>query len=385
MTERIFYTDVCCHTFQAAVLDCQPRKKKGYEVILDKTAFYPEGGGQPGDRGTLGGVHVTDTQERGGDIIHLTDAPLEVGAQVTGTLDWNWRFSLMQNHSGEHIVSGIIHRRTGGNNVGFHMGNDAIIIDFDKELAPELLQEVEQEANEIVWKNLPVQITYPSPEELEALDYRSKKALAGQVRIVTFPQADVCACCGTHVVRTGEIGVIKILSVQKFKEGSRVEMLCGSRALTYLRDVFEQNHRISVALSAKPLKTADAVERLKADKEQTDYRLNGLEQTLFQQKAEALTGAGDVILFEKSMAPDSVRKLSVAVMETCGGRCGVFSGDDESGYKYAIGQMEGDLRSWVKMLNQALQGRGGGKGSFVQGSVQAKRAEIQAFWDSQKG
>ena len=128
---------------------------------------------------------MTDTQERGGDIIHLTDAPLEVGAQVTGTLDWNWRFSLMQNHSGEHIVSGIIHRRTGGNNVGFHMGNDAIIIDFDKELTPELLQEVEQEANEIVWKNLPVQITYPSPEELEALDYRSKKALAGQVRIVT--------------------------------------------------------------------------------------------------------------------------------------------------------------------------------------------------------
>ena len=162
-------------------------------------------------------------------------------------------------------------------------------------------------------------------------------------------------------------------------------MLCGSRALTYLRDVFEQNHRISVALSAKPLKTADAVERLKADKEQTDYRLNGLEQTLFQQKAEALTGAGAVILFEKSMAPDSVRKLSVAVMETCGGRCGVFSGDDESGYKYAIGQTEGDLRSWVKMLNQALQGRGGGKGSFVQGSVLAKRAEIEAFCDSQKG
>lgn len=178
-----------------------------------------------------------------------------MGTQVTGTLDWNWRFSLMQNHSGEHIVSGILHRRTGANNVGFHMGNDAIIIDFDVELPPELLQEVEQEANEVVWKNLPVQVTYPTPEELETLDYRSKKALTGQVRIVTFPQTDTCACCGTHVVRTGEIGVIKILSVQKFKEGSRVEMLAGSRALTYLRDVFEQNRRISVALSAKPLKT----------------------------------------------------------------------------------------------------------------------------------
>lgn len=383
MTERIFYTDVCCYTFQATVLDCQPRKKKGYEVILDRTAFYPEGGGQPGDRGTLGGVNVMDTQERGEDIVHLTDAPLEVGATVTGTLDWNWRFSLMQNHSGEHIVSGIIHRRTGGNNVGFHMGNDAIIIDFDVELTSELLQEVEREANEIVWKNLPVQITYPTPEELETLDYRSKKALTGQVRIVTFPQADTCACCGTHVVRTGEIGIIKILSVQKFKEGSRVELLCGSRALAYLSAVMEQNHRISVALSAKPLKTADAVERLKADKEQNDYRLNGLEQTLFQQKAESLAGAGDVLLFEKPMAPDSVRKLSVAVMKASGGRCGVFAGDDEIGYKYAIGQPEGDLRAWVKTLNQALQGRGGGKGNFVQGSVQAKRAEIQAFWDSQ--
>lgn len=385
MTQRLFYTDVCCDTFQATVLDCQPRKKKGYEVILDQTAFYPEGGGQPGDRGTLGGVTVSDTQERGADIIHLTDAPLEVGTQVTGTLDWNWRFALMQNHSGEHIVSGIIHRRTGGNNVGFHMGNDAIIIDFDVELTPELLQEVEREANEIVWKNLPVEIYYPTAEELERLDYRSKKALTGQVRIVTFPQADTCACCGTHVVRTGEVGLIKLLSVQKFKEGSRVEMLCGSRALTYLSEVLEQNHRISVALSAKPLKTADAVERLKAEKEQVEYRLNGLEQTLFQQKAEALAGVGDVILFEKPMAPDSVRKLAVAVMEVCGGRCAVFAGEEASGYKYAIGESEGDLREWVKTMNQALQGRGGGKGNFVQGSVQAKRAEIQAFWDSQNG
>lgn len=385
MTQRLFYTDVCCTTFQGTVLDCQPRKKKGYEVILDQTAFYPEGGGQPGDRGKLGGVTVTDTQERGEDIIHLTDAPLEVGTQVTGTLDWNWRFSLMQNHSGEHIVSGIIHRRTGGNNVGFHMGNDAIIIDFDVELTAELLREVEREANEIVWKNLPVEIFYPTPEALEQLDYRSKKALTGQVRIVTFPQADTCACCGTHVVRTGEVGLIKILSVQKFKEGSRVEMLCGSRALTYLSEVLEQNHRISVALSAKPLKTADAVERLKAEKEQVDYRLNGLEQTLFQQKAEALAGVGDVILFEKPMAPDSIRKLAVAVMEVCGGRCAVFSGEEESGYKYAVGESEGDLRDWVKTMNQALQGRGGGKGNFVQGSVQAKRAEIQAFWDSQNG
>lgn len=385
MTERIFYTDVCCNTFQATVVDCQPRKKKGYEVILDRTAFYPEGGGQPGDQGVLGGVTVIDTQERGENILHLTDKPLEVGAQVTGTLDWNRRFALTQNHSGEHIVSGIIHRRTGANNVGFHMGSDTVTVDFDVELSQELLQEVEREANEVVWRNLPVQVFYPTAEELEAMDYRSKKALTGQVRIVTFPGADTCACCGTHVVHTGEIGVIKLLSVQKFKEGSRVEMLCGSQALDYMSKILEQNHQISVALSAKPLKTAEAVERMKGEKLQMEYRLNQLEQSVFQQKAESLADAGDVLLVEEPMAPDSVRKLAVAVMESCGGRCAVFAGDEETGYKYAIGEAGGDLRAWVKTLNQTLQGRGGGKPHFVQGSVQAKRAEIQAFWEKREG
>lgn len=380
MTERIFYSDVTCQRFEAQVLSCQPRKKKGYEVVLDRTAFYPEGGGQPGDRGTLGGVTVTDTQERGEEILHLTDQPLEVGTTVTGQLDWAHRFSLMQNHSGEHIVSGIIHRRTGGNNVGFHMGSDTITVDLDVELTAEELAEIEAEANRVVWANGATQIFHPTAEELKDLDYRSKKELTGDVRIVTFPGADTCACCGTHVTRTGEIGLIKLISVQKFKEGSRIEMLCGDRALAYINGILEQNHQISVALSAKPMKTALAVERLKAEKVQLEYQLNSMEQAVFQQRAEALTGAGDVVLFEGPMAPDSVRKLAVAVMETCGGRCAVFAGDEESGYKYAIGEKNGDLRALVKELNQQCNGRGGGKPFFAQGSVQAKRSEIEAFW-----
>lgn len=380
MTERIFYSDVTCQRFEAQVLSCQPRKKKGYEVVLDRTAFYPEGGGQPGDRGTLGSVTVTDTQERGEEILHLTDQPLEVGTIVTGQLDWAHRFSLMQNHSGEHIVSGIIHRRTGGNNVGFHMGSDTITVDLDVELTAEELAEIEAEANRVVWANGATQVFHPTAEELKALDYRSKKELTGDVRIVTFPGADTCACCGTHVTRTGEIGLIKLISVQKFKEGSRIEMLCGDRALAYINGILEQNHQISVALSAKPMKTALAVERLKAEKAQLEYQLNSMEQAVFQQRAEALTGAGDVVLFEGPMAPDSVRKLAVAVMETCGGRCAVFAGDEESGYKYAIGEKNGDLRALVKELNQQCNGRGGGKPFFAQGSVQAKRSEIEAFW-----
>lgn len=380
MTERIFETDVYCQGFEATVLACQPQKKKGYEVVLDRTAFYPEGGGQPGDRGSLNDVVVTDTQERGDEIVHLTDRPLEVGGTVTGQLDWPHRFSLMQNHSGEHIVSGIIHRRTGGNNVGFHMGSDTITVDLDVELNGEALTEIEAEANRQVWANRVTQVFYPTAEELRQLDYRSKKELTGSVRIVTFPGADTCACCGTHVARTGEIGLIKLLSVQRFKEGCRIEMLCGDRALEYVNRILEQNHQISVALSAKPMKTAASVERLQAENTQMSYRLSEMEQAAFQSKADQLAGAGDVLLFEPPMAPDSVRKLAVAVMEVCGGQCAVFSGDEESGYKYAIGEKDGDLREQVKALNQQLHGRGGGKPFFAQGSVQANRAEIEAFW-----
>ena len=380
MTERIFYSDVTCRQFEATVRSCEPRKKKGYEVILDRTAFYPEGGGQPGDRGTLGDVQVTDTHERGDEVVHYTDGPLEVGATVTGILDWAYRFSLTQNHSGEHIVSGIFHRKLGANNVGFHMGSDTVTVDFDVEITPGQLAEVEREANQVVWANGLTEIFHPAPEELKALDYRSKKELEGDVRIVTFPGADTCACCGTHVVRAGEIGLIKLLSVQKFKEGSRIEMLCGDKALAYVNGVMEQNHRISVALSAKPLKTADAVERLKEEKERMEYRLNGMEQAAFQKRAEELAGAGNVLLFEPPMAPDSVRKLAVAVMETSGGRCAVFAGDEENGYKYAIGERNGDLRAMVKEFNQTCNGRGGGKPFFVQGSVQARRQVIEDFW-----
>lgn len=382
MTERIYDVDAYCQRFEARVCACQPHKKRGYEVVLNRTAFYPEGGGQPGDWGILGGVNVTDTQERGEEIIHLTEQPLEVGDTVTGQLDWSHRFSLMQNHSGEHIVSGIIHRRTGGNNVGFHMGSDTITVDLDVELTSETLAEVEKEANEQVWANQVTQVFYPTAEELETLDYRSKKKLTGNVRIVTFPSSDTCACCGTHVARTGEIGLIKLLSVQKFKGGSRIEMLCGDRAFAYVNGILTQNHQISVALSAKPMKTAAAVERLKAENAQMGERLNAMENAAFQEKAKALAGVGDVLLLEEPMAPDSIRRLAVAVMESCGGRCAVFAGDEETGYKYAIGETDGDLRATIKEMNQKLHGRGGGKPFFAQGSVQAKRAEIEAFWKS---
>lgn len=378
-TQKLYYLDAHQKTFTAAVLSCVPGKH-GYDVVLDRTCFYPEGGGQPGDTGSLSGVRVTDTHERGDEIVHFCDAPLAVGETVEGAIDYDRRFSFMQLHSGEHILSGIVHRRFGYENVGFHMGTDFVTIDFSGMLGPDDLAAVEAEANERIWKNIPIRITWPSPDELAAIPYRSKKELTGQVRIVTIPDVDICACCGTHVSNTGEIGFVKIFSCVKFHDGVRLEILCGRRALQYMSALVEQNRRVSGLLSAKPLQTADATARLLEAEAALKLRAAQLEEQVFAQKAQALAGAGNVLLFEPPMTPDSVRRLTDLVMTACGGRAAVFAGSDAEGYKYAVGEADGDLRQFVKELNAELHGRGGGKPFFAQGSVAASRAGIEAFF-----
>ena len=379
MTERLYYEDAHMRTFTARVASCAPGKH-GFDVVLDRTCFYPEGGGQAGDTGLLGGVRVTDTHERDGEVVHYCESPLEIGAEVAGEIDWDARFERMQLHSGEHILSGLAHKHFGYENVGFHMGADFVTIDFNGMLDDAQLAMLEREANEAVWQNLPVEVTYPSPEELKTIPYRSKKELTGQVRIVTIPGADICACCGTHVSSTGEIGLIKIFSCVKFHDGVRLEILCGRRALAYLSEIAEQNRRVSGLLSAKPLETAAAVRRLLDAEAAQKQRAAGLEEAVFAQKAQALAGAGNVLLFEPAMNPDSLRRLTDLVMSACGGRAAVFAGSDADGYKYSVGEQDGDLRQLVKELNAQLHGRGGGKPFFAQGSVQAGRAEIEVFF-----
>lgn len=378
--EKLYYLDSHMTQFTARVLSCVPGKH-GFDVRLDRTAFYPEGGGQPGDRGVLGGAAVTDTHEADGDIVHYCDRPLPVGETVEGAIDWQWRFDLMQHHSGEHILSGLIHAAYGYDNVGFHMGRDAVTIDFNGMLDEAALAELERKTNEIIWRNREVRICWPDAGTLSTLPYRSKKALSGDVRIVEFPGADLCACCGTHVKRTGEIGLLKILSCVKFHDGVRLEILAGRRAMEYLTKTFEQNRRISGLLSAKPLETAQAAARLQQELEGAKYRLGQLEDRLFARQAAAYENAGDVLLFEEGLKPDSLRRLADAVMRACGGRAAVFS-RTESGWQYAIGQEAGDLRAFTKEMNAVLNGRGGGKPGFVQGSVRASRAEIEAFFQA---
>lgn len=377
-TEKLFYQDAYLKETTAKVLECR-KGKHGYEIVLDRTCFYPEGGGQPGDRGTLNGIPVTDTHEKDGMVLHYTDSPLEPGTEVTAVIDWARRFDLTQQHSGEHMVSGVVHRIYGYDNVGFHMGADMVTIDFSGELTEQQLREVETEVNQRIWLDDAVKCWYPSPEELKEIPYRSKKELTGKVRIAEFPGADICACCGTHVAHTGEIGLVKIVSVEKFHSGVRVEMLSGGRALRYLTAVQDQNRQVSQLLSAKVMETAKAVKNLADEAERLRQQVYAMENAQFAAKAEQLRGQGNVLVKMDGLSADGVRRAAIAIQETCGGRAAVFSGDEENGYKYAVGEPDGNLRDWVKELNGALHGRGGGKPGFVQGSVAAKWDEIVAF------
>ena len=379
--EKLYERDPYLTSFTATVLSCA-QSKRGFDVVLDQTAFYPEGGGQPYDTGILGGIEVLEVHEREGHVVHTCAAPLEVGSSVEGCINWERRFDLMQNHSGEHIVSGIAHGKWGCDNVGFHMGSDLITIDLNILLTEEQLKELERDVNRYIQEDHPINITFPSQEELDALVYRSKKALTGQVRIVSFPGADTCACCGTHVSSSGQIGLVKLLSVQKFRDGVRIELVCGKRAFAYLDRALEQNRQISNLLSAKIFETGAAVSRLMSENEALKSRIVAMEEHRFAALAGQYEGKGDVMLFEEGLTPDGVRRLCVAVMERCGGRCACFSGSDDEGYKYAVGHKDGNLRDMTKTLNQTLNGRGGGKPDFVQGSVRADRAAIEGFFSS---
>ena len=378
-TRKLYYEDCHMAAFSAEVLSCV-EGVGGYDVVLSATAFYPEGGGQAADTGTLNGIRVLHTREVGEAVVHLCEAPLEVGAQVEGVIDYDARFYRMQQHTGEHIVSGIINRRYGYHNVGFHMGNVSITIDFDGVIPAADLPSIEAEANSALWQNLPVRCWIPGPEELPGVFYRTKKALPWPVRIVQVPGFDSCACCGVHVAATGEIGIIKLLSAIPFKGGTRMEMACGKQAMDILNTVFDQNRQVSQAFSAKICETGEAARRMNEVLAQQKYRIAGLERQIFQSIAAGYAGKGDVLHFARELDSTGVRELADAIAEVSGGTAAVFSGADGEGYAFCLVTRTGDLRQQVKDMNKALGGRGGGKPNFQQGRVQAAKADIEGFF-----
>jgi len=380
MTRKLFYDDSHMREFQAKVVSCQPSGEK-YKVVLDRTAFFPEGGGQAADTGILGGVQVLDVKEKEGIIYHLTDGRLEEGATVNGKIDWEARFSRMQQHTGEHVVSGLIHARFGYDNVGFHLGEEVCTLDLSGPITKEELTEIELAANQVVFANLPVDVSYPSKEELGKLDYRSKIEIEGQVRIVTIPGVDVCACCAPHVEHTGEIGLIKFIQMQNYKGGVRITMVCGVRALRDYRAKEESVKAIMQSLSSKEEKIAEAVEHLKEEVTEQKMRAVSLLQEIFLYKVREIPeDSGKVCLFEEKLDGSAQRELMNMVLDKGIGTCGVFTGTDEAGYRYVIGSKTEDVRPLGKSLNEAFSGRGGGKPEMVQGSLGGTEEEIRRYF-----
>lgn len=377
MTEKLFYQDSHRTEFTAKVISCE-EAKDGYRVVLDQTVFFPEGGGQYADTGMLGDTEVTDVHEKDDVIYHTTKAPLEAGSEVNGKINWDERFEKMQQHTGEHIVSGIVHERFGYNNVGFHLGSDYCTMDFDGPISKEQLKEIEAAANEAVYQDLEIKILYPSKDELKDLDYRSKIEIEGQVRIVEIPGYDVCACCAPHVKTTGEIGAIKLVSMVNYKGGERITMLCGRRAMRDYEKKDSMTKEISALLCAKEYEVAEAVVRLKDEQNRMKSQLAEMQQKLLEYRvAEIAVDQKIVTVFDSTLSGNLPREMMNKLLDKGAEICAVFAGTDEEGYRYVIGSRSEDVRPLSKMLNTTFQGRGGGKPEMVQGSVKGIRTEIE--------
>ncbi len=375
MTEKLYYENQYIKEFTASVVSCA-EGKRGFEVILDKTAFFPEGGGQPGDTGFIGDSEVIDTVEGGEDVIHICSKA--VSGEVECKLNFEKRFTNMQQHTGEHIFSGVLHSVCGYDNVGFHMGENCITVDINGVVSAQELERIEKLANEAIYKNIPVETICPADGELEKYSYRSKKEISGQVRLTKIEGVDLCACCGTHVAYTGEVGIIKVISVMNYKSGVRITLQIGRKALA---DYCEKNrsvHEISNLLKAKTDEITPAVERVLAQLHEARYAYSSLKKELFALKANEACGE-KYVAFDDGGSADDARIFADLLAEKVG-IAAVFSGNDESGYKYAVVSRGQDVREIGKALNAACAGRGGGKPDMVQGSVSATREEIESFW-----
>lgn len=378
MTEKLFDTNSYLKDFQATVVSCEQKNDNAWRVVLDRTAFFPEGGGQSGDTGWLNEIAVIDTGEKDGIIYHETKEPLEAGAQVAGKIDYAARFDKMQQHTGEHILSGIVCATYRYTNVGFHLGAEVTTLDFNGELTAEQVQDLEVRGNEAICANIPVQVVFPSKEELKEMDYRSKIEIEGQVRIVEIPGVDRCACCAPHVKFTAEVGLLKILSYDRHRGGCRLTIVCGMRALKDYQKKQWSAEKISVALSARIDNVDKAVVHLQEQQKSLREQLNRIQALYLQEKLAKIRPEDSVVcIFEEALDSIAMRNFVNAAMERCDGICGAFIGNEECGYHYILGSRTIDVREVSQKLNERFEGKGGGKPQMVQGSLIGKEEEIQ--------
>ncbi len=376
-TEKLYDKDSYLNEFQATVVSCEQKNETTWRVVLDQTAFFPEGGGQTGDTGWLKDVEVIDTREKAGVIFHETKEPLEVGTLVAGKVDFAVRFDKMQQHTGEHILSGIVCSTYGYNNVGFHLSSEITTLDFDGELSAEQVRELEVKVNQAIHANIPVQVKFPSKDELAEMEYRSKIEIEGQVRIVEIPGIDRCACCAPHVRTTAEVGLLKIQSCDRHRGGCRLTIVCGMRALKDYQQKQESVGKVSAALSAKPEKIADAVAHLQEQQAKLREQLNRIQEIYLEEKLAKINAEDKfVCIFEESLDSIAMRNFVNGAMERCNGICGAFIGSDDEGYHYILGSKNLDVREVSKKLNAQFHGKGGGKPQMVQGSLTGRAEEI---------
>ena len=385
-TRKIYYEDVHETDFTAVVTECVPAKEEGYYlIVLDASAFFPEEGGQSADKGTLNGQEVLDVSIKQGILYHKLACELPAGTKVTGHVDWNHRFDFMQQHSGEHMISGLLHSHFGLENVGFHLSDREVTLDMNGEVSLEQLRLIEQEANTYVWKNLPVHIFYPSAEELADLNYRSKLALTENVRLVEIPGVDLCACCAPHVDSTGQIGLIKIVNVQNHRGGVRINILCGGRALADYTEKQDSVWAISSLLSAKQPEVADAVVRTKEDARLQKERANTLQAELLNVQMNALPSPEEknhVLLFVGELDTIALRNAVNALTEKYSGYCGIFAGDDVNGYRFIVGSSSKNCQELANRMRHDLSAKGGGSAPMIQGNVAATADALRTLWAS---
>ena len=389
VTKKLYDYDAYATEFEAEVLSCEEVVRKQsdgteqtlYAVVLDQTLFFPEEGGQTPDKGRIGDAEVVDVQINNNVITHYVTKWLQPSGCVKGQIEWKHRFFNMQQHSGEHLFSGLAHRKHGLKNVGFHLSNQIVTMDFDKPLSEEQLKEMEWEINEAIVANVEIKTGYPAKEELANLEYRSKIEIDGAVRIVEIPGYDICACCAPHVKRTGEIGMFKIQSVQNYKGGMRISFLCGFRALEEYRRKSEILSEASRLLTTNQENVVEHVSKLKTQVQSLKTQLSNVKQTMMERKlAEISAEQKDVILFEQDLDTPVMRNVVNQLMETHDGVCGIFVGTDEDGYNFIIGSKTADCREVATKLREKFEARGGGKPQMIQGSLIAKAdAIIQSF------
>ena len=378
MTEKLYEVDSYVQNFTAQVVSCTP-VPGGFAVVLDRTAFFPEGGGQPCDTGRLGGARVLAVHTDGETITHTTDAPLTAGETVDGCLDWPARLDAMQQHTGEHILSGALHRLFGAENVGFHIGSPYVRMDTSIPLTQEQLAQAEAEANAAVRADTPVHCWVPDPETLAHTDYRSKKELTGDVRLVEAG-GDCCACCGTHLTRTGEVGLIKIISFAHYKSGMRLAVACGQRAYDAVASIWADTEAAGRLLSSPVGSLTPALERLQNGEAALKARLAALQNTLAAACAEAAAPGAPAVLWVDGADGDGLRRVAMAITAKTNAPCCTL-GPGGQGLAYALAAAPGgDVRETCKALNAAYQGRGGGKPGFCQGSLaEGSFEQVKAF------